>query len=342
VYALARVGQGARVLGDPAQEARLAGRVALARLGIEPRLRDELAMLGVHTVGELLALPRAGLHVRYGAQAARLHDFLNGKSWTPLLPRTPVEPLIVRLEVEPPDDDLTRLLFGLKGTLHGLADRLLAQQHAITALELRFELERGPAHSERVETAAPTLDVVQLVDLLRLRFADVALASPVERIVIEVEHTRVHPRQLALHKERTRDLEAAARALARLRASFGPDSVTRARLREAHLPEATFHFEPVREVQRPRARVQPSSAPLVRRLFSRPMPLPALPGHEPERWLGEHGAVAAMHGPYRIAGGWWTRRRERDYYYVETRTGELLWLFYDRPLRRWFLHGTVD
>jgi protein ImuB len=267
---------------------------------------------------------------------------LSGKSWTPLLPRTPVEPLRVTLEVEPPDADLARLLFGLKGTLHGVADRLLAQQHAITALGLCFELERGPAHVERVETAAPTLDVVQLVDLLRLRFGDVALASPVERIVTEVEHVRVHPRQLLLHREHTRDLEAAARALARLRASFGPDCVTRARLREAHLPEATFGFEPVREVSRPRALPMPPEPPLVRRLFGRPLPLPALPGHEPERWLGEHGAVVAMHGPYRIAGGWWTRRRERDYYYVETRTGALLWLFYDRPARRWFLHGTVE
>jgi protein ImuB len=348
VYALARVGQGARVLTDPAAEARLAARVPLARLGVEPKLRDELGLLGVHTVGELLNLPRAGLQLRYGAQAARWHDFLNGKSWTPLLPRTPVEPLIVTLEVEPPDDDLTRLLFGFKTTLHGVAERLVAQQHAVTALQLRFELERGPAHVERVESAAPTLDVVQLVDLLRLRFADVALPSAVERIVTEVEHTRVHPRQLVLHRERTRDLEAAARALARLRASFGPDSVTRARLREAHLPEATFYFEPVREVQRPRAPAAVAGAgagastPLVRRLFSKPLPLPALPGHEPERWLGEHGAVTSMQGPYRIAGGWWTRRRERDYYYVETRTGELLWLFYDRPLRRWFLHGTVD
>lgn len=342
VFALARVGQGPRVFADPAEEARLAARVPLGRLGVEPRLCEQLALLGVRTAGELLALPRAGLHLRYGVEAARLHDFLNGKSWTPLLPRVPVEPLIVALAVEPPDDDLTRLLFGLKGTLHGVVEQLHAQQHAITALALRFELERGPAHAERVETAAPTLDVIQLVELLRLRFGHVTLPSAVERIVTEVEHVRVHPRQLALHRERTRDLEAAARALARLRASFGPDSVTRARLREAHLPEATFYFEPVREVQRPRAPGPASSTPLVRRLFARPLPLPALPSHEPERWLGEHGAVRAMHGPYRIAGGWWTRRRERDYYYVETRTGELLWLFYDRPERRWFLHGVVE
>jgi protein ImuB len=49
-----------------------------------------------------------------------------------------------------------------------------------------------------------------------------------------------------------------------------------------------------------------------------------------------------MYGPDRIAGGWWARMRERDYYYVETRTGEILWIYYDRPARRFRLHGIVS
>ena len=80
----------------------------------------------------------------------------------------------------------------------------------------------------------------------------------------------------------------------------------------------------------------------MRRVFRSPLPLPAMPNHEPEAWLGRHGSVEHMHGPYRTAGGWWVRRRERDYYFVETQKGEILWLFYDRPRRRWFLHGVVD
>ena len=82
--------------------------------------------------------------------------------------------------------------------------------------------------------------------------------------------------------------------------------------------------------------------PLVRRVYAQPLPLPPRPSHEPEAWLGSGGAVVAMYGPYRIAGGWWLRRRERDYHFIELQNGELLWIFYDRPARRWFLHGVVD
>jgi protein ImuB len=347
VFALARVRVGPFVAGDPALEQRLFLRVRLERLGVSPKLRDALLLLDIHTVGELLALDLAQLRVRYGEEAARLHEFLNGKVFSPLLPRMPSAPFVIELEVDPPDDDCTRLLFGLKAALHRAAERLREQYEAITALELVWKLERLGERRDRIETASPTLDVVQIVDLLRLRMSGVALPARVERIVTTLEHTRVHARQLAIeHGKKPRDLEAGARAIARLRATFGPDAVSRARLRDAYLPEAAFSFEPTRELRRPQLRPQGAQQqlPLVRRVYKTAIALPPLPKHEPEAWLGHHGTVSAMFGPYRIAGGWWSPRgaRERDYYFVETQQGALLWLYYDRARRRWLLHGMVE
>lgn len=346
VFALARVRTGPFIASDAALEQRLFLRVQLDRLGISPKLRDALALLDIHTVGELLELEAAQLRIRYGEEAARLHDFLSGKAWTPLLPRVPVAPFVLELEVDPPDDDCTRLLFGLKAALHGAVARLREEHEAITALELVWKLERLGERRDRIETAAPTLDVLQIVDLLRLRMSGVALPARVEQIVTTLEHTRVHARQIAIeHGKKPRDLEAGARAIARLRATFGPDAVSRVRLRDAYLPEAAFRFEPTRELRRPQLKARAAGAlPLVRRVYKTPIVLPPLPSHEPEAWLGRHGAVSAMFGPHRIAGGWWSPRgaRERDYYFVETKTGELLWLFYDRARRRWLLHGIVE
>lgn len=360
VYALARVRTGPLVLRDPAEEDRLAARVPLARLGSFPNtLRGELALLGIQTVGALLRLPVAQFRVRYGKEAAQLHDFLAGRAWSPLVPRMLEEPVAIEVEIDPPDDDPARLLFGLKGVLHPVAEALAPKHEGIVAIELVLHLERAApdgtrVHRERIETAAPTLEVVQIIELVRLRLATVSLPSPVVLVTATLERVRVHPRQFALLRDATgmaanksRDLDAAARALARLRASFGQGSVTRARLHDAHLPEARFRYEPVRDVSTPRGRAGgPSSVPpcLVRRLLPTPAPLPPVPVHEPEAWLGHHGALRAMLGPYRVAGGWWSPRgrRERDYYFAETRRGEILWIFYDRPRRAWFLHGFVD
>jgi protein ImuB len=351
VFAIARAlgddGRGSLVLRDGVQEQRWAERVPLDRLELEPRLMRELATLGVQRVGDLLALPLAELRVRYGPEAARLHTFLSGHSWTPLLPRAPDEPLLVQLEVEPPDDDHTRILFGLKSVLHNTCERLRSEHHGIGALEITLQLERLGEHHERIEAAAPTLDVIQWVDLLRLRLGNVELPARVERIVLRVEHRRIHARQLVIeHGNKPRDLEAASRAIARLRASFGEAAVTCARLREAHLPEGGFRFEPTRAIRLPQLASHAGSfdgeLPLIRRVYAAPIALPTPPNHEPEAWLGHHGAVTAMHGPYRIAGGWWTRRRERDYHFVETQQGEVLWVFYDRTQRKWYLQGEVD
>jgi protein ImuB len=56
----------------------------------------------------------------------------------------------------------------------------------------------------------------------------------------------------------------------------------------------------------------------------------------------KHGTIDKLTGPYVFAGGWWNKEIQREYYYAETRSGDLLWLYYDRVRRRWFWQGTVE
>lgn len=352
--AVARHGPGVRVLPDATAEEAQAARVPLAR--IAPwKLAADMTLLGVDTLGEFLRLPRGGLADRYGAAAAALHDLGSGRAWLPFRPELPEEPVRVEVPVDPPDDDPARLLFGLKTALHPALAALEAKGRGVVALALTLSLDHAPPHEERIETAAPTLDAVRLSDLLRLRLDAASLAAPVEHVTAVLETRPLHVRQASLLPVRAkRDRAAAARALARLAAAFGEHAVTRARLVDAHLPEARFLWEPLRALPDPAPASPPPIAapaapddpllPLARNLLSRPVPLPDPPRHERERWLGRHGAVEAMHGPGRVGGGWWDpdAETERDYFFVETRTGAILWMYQDRLRRAWFLHGLVD
>jgi protein ImuB len=47
-------------------------------------------------------------------------------------------------------------------------------------------------------------------------------------------------------------------------------------------------------------------------------------------------------GPYVLSGGWWRKEVCREYHFAESRSGALLWLYYDRQRRRWMLQGTVE
>jgi len=349
VFALARSRAGAHVFPSEEAERRNAEAVPLAHLDLPPALREPLRKLDVRTVGELLALPCEGLRVRWGTAAAAVHELLAGRTWRPFQPQLPTEPLRAFIPVDPPDDNDARLLFGIKNSLHDLFAELERRSEGIVAVALEFALDHEAPHRERIETAGPTLDLLRLLDLVRLRLAGISFPAPVEAIDLVLETRRVHAMQLALIKSRPkRDPVAAAKALARVKAAFGRESVVRAEPAEGHLPEHRFRWAAYGEFRLPRPvpedPMAPASEPppLVRSILATPRALPDLPAHEKERWLGRHGAVERLLGPDRVATGWWGERADRDYYFAETKTGEILWIFHDRAARRWFLHGAVD
>jgi protein ImuB len=336
------------VIADRRREARMAAGVPLDRLAISPRLRDDLAGLGVRTLGEFMALPGPELRVRFGVEAERLHQRGSDGHWAPLQARELVDPVREQVELDPPEGDLGRLLFRIKPVLERLLEQLAARGSAMSALRLLLGLDHADSIEQRLEPAAATLDTMQVLELLRLRLDALQLRAAVETFALELEGQRADPRQIALFRAQVRrDLEAGDRALARLCAALGPEAVTRPQLRPAHLPEARCSFVPVNHVQFPEPRnmqIEGELAPRIRRLLARPRLLPPRPRNEPDGWIiePELGPVEEMHGPFRASGGWWVREVERDYYFAQTRSKTILWVYYDRPRRRWFMHGWLE
>jgi protein ImuB len=222
---------------------------------------------------------------------------------------------------------------------------LVAQGEALAELWLRFLIDRSGWREERILPASPTLDSVQVLDLVRLRLEAMKLSAAVVEIELTIGGRPATREQLALFAERpVRNLDAANRALARLRAEFGEEAVVRAKLTDGHLPEARFAWEPLERVDLPKPK-QKASRTLVRRIFARPIPLPSQQRTHDDGWLllgAKYGSVERLSGPYVFSGGRWAREIHREYYFAETRRGDLLWIYYDRMRRRWFLQGWVE
>ena len=120
--------------------------------------------------------------------------------------------------------------------------------------------------TERIRPAAPARDVVQIMNLVRLRIETLALEAGVTAVCVTGRSVRVAAVQQGLFVERpSRDRAAAERALAQIRAEFGGDAVVRARLVEAHLPEARFAWEPAGTVPAPEP-IEVACPPMVRRI----------------------------------------------------------------------------
>ena len=353
-YAVAKAKEGITVFRAPAEERAAAEKIPLNRLNIEPEFRDTLFKLGIKTVGDLLTLPPGGLRERFGKEAHRLYRMAAGDLWTPLEPRAPEESAMEKYTLDDAEDNTTRLLFLIKQLLHPLLATLASRHQALVALRLSLLIDHGAWLREPLRPAAPTLDAAQILDLVRLRLESLQLAAGVVEIELSAEVCAATSEQLRLFAEKpTRDLDAANRALARLRAEFGEDSVVSAKLTGGHLPEARFAWKPVSRVKLPENVLNDLNGlnraipkVLVRRISAKPQRLAGGPYHSHEDgWLvlgPKYGSIDKLTGPYVFSGGWWNREIQREYYYAETRRGDFLWLYYDRIRRRWFLQGAVE
>lgn len=233
----------------------------------------------------------------------------------------------------------------------------------------------------RFRPAAPTLDVTLLIDLVRLRLESVDLTTGLVELRLEALETPANPEQMRLFKLGThQDGAAAARALARVQAELGEGAVGTMALRDAHLPRARQGFEPLvfdhalKSLPAPVVEADAQAPlPFVRRLHQHPEPLPPRPrdlrndGWQPRD--PAQGTIVAVHGPFVVAGGWWLAASpaaapgssadklagkratpvigegsevHREYAFVETKRGDLLWIYHDRRRRRWFEEGRVE
>ncbi len=348
-YAAARAGLDFRSFRTAAEEVAAARGVALACLDLPFEAWDGLDRLGVRTVGDLLRLPARAVLGRFGQEVYRLHRRASGEEREPLRPRPVEEPLCHEEELDTPDDDLDRLAFRIKRLLDPLLAALAARRLALASVEVRLTLDdltcpERPVVTWTLRPAEPTLDAGLVLSLVWLRLEAADLPAGVTALAVRVEGAAATVEQLRLFQQTRRDLAAAGRAFARLRARFGDGAVVRATLRDAHLPEAGFAWEPLQALAPPAPR-DVGERTMVRRIVDRPREIPVrtrpsrspLPGR-----LRGVGRVTRWTGPFEVSGGWWRREVRREYWFAETDAGEVLWVFRDGARDRWFLQGWVE
>lgn len=345
-YAIARARRkGIEVFEREPDERAAACAVPLERLDIHPKLRDALLRLGVSTVGGFVRLPAGGILQRFGDQAHRLHALASGEQWDPLRPAAARESAEQHLLLDDPERDSTRLLFVIKRALHPLLALLAKRQRALAALYIELRMDRvAERRLDTIRPSEPTLDARSLLRLVHLRLESCPPRAGVIEVELGADDVPATREQLSLFAQKPRrDLRAANEAFARLRAELGNDTIVKATVREGHLPEARFSWEPLAEATLPNPTAR--NRVLVRRVYARPRALPPQTSQvRDDGWLLnglEHGAVVRVVGPYVVSGGWWMNEVHREYHFAETRRGELLWVYYDRKRRRWYLHGQV-
>ncbi|MDX9740668.1 MAG: DNA polymerase Y family protein [Gammaproteobacteria bacterium] len=308
----------------------------LSLLDLEERQLRALHAMGLHRLGELLRLPRAGLAQRFGTVLLDRIERLLGQRPDPQLPWRAPPRFMQTLTLPAETGDTEALLFPARRLLLEL-EAFLQRQEA-GAQQLRWTLihdRQSPTHLD-VELSASTRDPQHLLLLLRERLAHTGLAHPVVALTLALdEPCPLAPATSALDGPET-PVEDWPQLVERLRARLGNEAVLGLSCLADHRPERAWHPAPpgLGSATAPDIAIKPAAErPLW--LLADPLPLgdaPLLPNGEP---------LYPLQGPERIESGWWDGAdAARDYYIARDAMHARYWIYRERRAqRRWFLHG---
>lgn len=376
-WALARFGgrSAIKVLPSGMQEEALSP-LPVGALRLEARALELLARLGVETVGQLMAMPRAPLVRRFDRTIADRLDQATGRAPEPLDPVEVPRHICVEQRFAEPIATPEAITHWLSELMPQLAVELAKAGQGARLVEMVAPRVDGVPQRLRLGFARPTRDAAHMLRLTLRRMEQIEPGYGIDAIALHVRRADpLGPEALApaLADGAAPDLAPLIDALAN---RIGAERLWRAAPVESDVPERSCR------------RTAPLDPPLgeacalrvddVRRLDSRAPDHPwhprwrrpvwllrrpervdhviaELPDSPPRRftWRGCSHRVVHAEGPERVTGEWWQRAPERlavrDYFRVEDETGQRFWLFRRGDGARsetgdlsWFVHGLGD
>jgi protein ImuB len=319
---------------------------------------EALQGMGLHTLSDLRALPRAGLARRFGEGLMGDLDRALGLQPDPRRWLTLPAVFESRLELHARAENTDQVLAAAAVLLARLVAWAQARHARVAAFTLAMLHDRNrhaevPPTELRVELAEPALDATHLQLLLRERLGRATLAAPTLELRLHCRHTVAgHAPNAELFPTRASAAEGLTRLLERLRARLGDSQVQRLVPVADHRPECASRFVPAVQAAGSTA-TGPSSLRADWQTHPLPLHRPAWLLPEPMA-LAERGALPLLQGqplqllsgPERIETGWWDEHPvARDYFIAQAEDGSLVWVFRERlpsgnsSEPNWFLQG---
>lgn len=312
-----------------------------------------LRRLGIQTIRQLLRLDRGALVTRFGKDVLVRLDQFRGIRDEAIIPCRPVLRYHVQRHLEDGINHPELIEQLCSKLLQQLLEQLHPRRLGTRRLECRFHLEEQASQTLTLRLCEATGDLQQIGDLLRLKLEQLHWNASLVGLEMEaLEITPLASSQYEFFSGEGRDhARQFSTLLNRLSSRLGEQMVTSPCLVSDPVPERSVQFIPVME-KLPSAsipssdRYQPLDRPAI--LFPEPRPVDVIakfPDGPPVALIlkGTCFDIACHWGPERIESGWWQQGNiRRDYYWIETTTGERLWLFRQLQDQRWFWHGGVS
>jgi protein ImuB len=312
---LANAHDGLAVTGCEQLE-RVLEQMPVNRIGLPEEVSTALMRMGLQRLCQVLALPRDTLARRFAATVLQHLDTLLGRRPVALECYVPPDHFETRIELNFDVESHQALLFPLKRMIADLALFLGGRDSGVQRFVIHLE------HVPSVGSVAPdTLIPVGLLsaereanmlfELARGRLEQVQVPSPVRALRLQANDLPAFvPSHRELFDDRPQQNMPWEQLRERLRARLGDEAVSGLAFQADHRPECAWL---------PNNTGKPVIA-------THHVPRPGWLLREPEPLAPS--AVRVLAGPERIESGWWDGGdMRRDYFLVETRSGQRGWAY---------------
>lgn len=322
-----------------------------------------LNRLGLRLIADLIGLPRAALMRRFGYAVVQRLDQALGIDPEPISPVRNTHHFATRLSFPDPiglTDDITA---GLDRILPPLCEKLRQAGRGVRKIRLWCFRTDHTIQVIEVGLARASHDPDRIRPLLLLRLTDIDAGFGIDTLRLEACTTEALSN---LQHKGHMDAVATARAmsggenalndlLGRLGTRVGLENLIRFHPADSHIPEKTttrmaaayskaVNDWPRSPNKRPTTLFQPERITVECNTDTPPNPPQSF------KWRRRTLHVQTSTGPERISPEWWLddpnwRGGTRDYWRVETKTGERLWLFETKTREYsggWFCHGCFE
>jgi protein ImuB len=346
-------------------------RQALSALSVEGlRLPGDVVLLlrrlGLQRIGELYGLPRAALARRFGAgKKAHLTDAVLdrldqalGRKSEPVSPLGLVPAYRTHLRLAEPLITLDGIEAVLRRLLETLCATLAHDHQGGRSLRLSAFRVDGTADHVDIATGRGVRDPTRLMRLFVERLESIDPGFGIDMMVLNAYRVdAMPPEQVAFDAgPALAERDEVGDLVDRLSNRLGPVRVYRLAAEERHIPERAERCIPAQKAEANSGPWESDGSRRPARLLERPEAVQVMaevPEGPPIHFVWRHAShrVVRASGPERIAPEWWLEEgadfsRIRDYYRVESETGQSFWIYREglyqlghEHMPRWFLHG---
>lgn len=347
-------------IAPPGQTRNAISRLPVAALRLPRDICTNLNRLGIRIIADLIGLPRAALMRRFGRDVVLRLDQALGADPEPISPARRTHHFATRLSLPDPIGLAEDITAGVDRLLDPLCEKLRKAGRGARQLRLWCFRTDHTVQIIEVGLARPNHDPDRMRPLLLLQLPNVEPGFGIDTLRLEAFITE--PLSNLQHKGHADAVETArklrdgdntmADLMGRLGARIGLENITRMHPADSHIPEKTAtrmaaaysdptEDWPTQRLQRPVTLFQPEHVTI-----EQSGDTPSAPPRQ-FRWRRRAFQTHSAAGPERLSPEWWLddpnwRGGTRDYWRIETKTGERLWIFETKTREYsggWFCHG---